>query len=125
LTLIGEENRDEFPNAVMLSRSRYLAAADRSPRFYREYFAPATEIRVNKDRRRWRIVYQDTDFAVNLDHVIEPRLTDDFLEIKSRTWSRSDAERKAGLITELLELLGVSPEMAERMDYPEIAIGYE
>jgi 5-methylthioadenosine/S-adenosylhomocysteine deaminase len=124
LTLIGEENRDEFPNAVMLSRARYLASADRSPRFYREYFAPATEIRVHKDRRRWRIVYQDTDFAINLDHLIEPRIKEDYLEIKSRTWSRSDAERKAGLISELLELLGAAPENAERMDYPEIAVTY-
>ena len=38
LTLIGEGDREEF-NAVMLTRSRWLAAADRSLRFYQEYFA--------------------------------------------------------------------------------------
>jgi 5-methylthioadenosine/S-adenosylhomocysteine deaminase len=46
LTLIGEGERQEFPNAVMLSRSRFLADADRSLRFYREYFAPESEIEV-------------------------------------------------------------------------------
>jgi 5-methylthioadenosine/S-adenosylhomocysteine deaminase len=123
LTLIGEESRLEFPNAVMLSRSRYLARADRTLRFYREYFAPSTEIEVQKDRRRWRVLYQDTDFAINLDRLTLPGLPDNYLEIKSRTWSRSDAERKAGLITELLAFLGVSPENAERKNYSEIAIG--
>jgi 5-methylthioadenosine/S-adenosylhomocysteine deaminase len=122
LTLIGEGSRQEFPNAVMLSRSRYLATADRTPRFYREYFAPAAEIEVNKDRRRWRILYQDTDFAINLDSVRLPELSNSYLEIKSRTWSRSDAERKADLITQLLALLGVPPEQAERKDYPDLAI---
>ena len=45
----------------MLSRARYLAAADRTLRFYREYFAPETEVEVNKDRMRWRVIYQETD----------------------------------------------------------------
>ncbi len=122
LTLIGEESRDEFPNAVMLSRSRYLANADRTLRFYREYFAPSTEVQVEKDRLRWRILYQDTDFAVNLDKLNKPELPVRYLEIKSRTWSRTDAERKAGLISQLLSLFGVAPETAERKDYPEIAL---
>ena len=98
LTLIGEEERHGFDDAVMLSRSRFLAAADRSLRFYQEYFAPSAEVSVNKDRLRWRIVYKGTDFAINLDHVLKPEIPGYFLEIKSRTWSRSDAERKAGLI---------------------------
>lgn len=122
LTLTGEENRYEFPNAVMLSRARYLANAERTLRFYREYFAPDNEVEVNKERRRWRILYQDTDFAVNLDNLMGPDLAGSFLEIKTRTWSRSDAERKAGLMAELLIFLGASPEMAERKDYPEIAV---
>ncbi len=122
LTLIGEESRQEFSNSAMLSRSRYLAKADRTLRFYREYFAPANEVEVNKDRRRWHILYQDTAFAINLDKLILPDLADFYLEIKSRTWSRTDAARKAGLITELLALLGVSPEMAERKEYPELAL---
>ena len=67
LTLIGEEERDEFDHAIMLSRSRFLASADNSLRFYQEYFAPSAELAVNKDRHRWRIVYEGTDFAINLD----------------------------------------------------------
>jgi 5-methylthioadenosine/S-adenosylhomocysteine deaminase len=121
LTLIGEEERQEFPNAVMLSQSRFLAPAGSSLRFYREYFAPATELTLEKDRLRWRILYRETDFAVNLDKVTNPELPGHYLEIKSRTWSRSDAERKAALITELLELFGVDPKTAERKEYTELA----
>ena len=43
-----------------------------------------------------------------------------YLEIKSRTWSRTDAERKAELIEELLQLLGIPLEAAERRDYTHI-----
>ncbi|WP_374688749.1 amidohydrolase family protein [Promineifilum sp.] len=122
LTLIGEGEREEFPNAVMLSRSRFLAQADRSLRFYQEYFAPARELQVNKDRRRWHVLYKATDFAINLDRVLEPDVPGHFLEIKSRTWSRSDAERKATLITELLALFGLDLNQAERREYTEIAL---
>jgi 5-methylthioadenosine/S-adenosylhomocysteine deaminase len=122
LTLIGEENRQAFGKAIMLSRSRFLANADRSLRFYREYFSPATEVEVVKDRLRWRVIYRDTDFAINLDHLTQPNLADYYLEVKARTWSRSDAERKANLIRELLQLFGVDPETAEPQDYPELAL---
>ena len=121
LTLIGEGGREQFPNAVMLSRSRWLAAADRSLRFYQEYFAPARELRVHKDRHRWHILYKATDFAINLDMVLEPELPGYFLEIKSRTWSRSDAQRKAGLIAELVAQCGLDFDRAERREYAEIA----
>lgn len=120
LTLIGEEERRGFDNAVMLSRSRFLAAADRSLRFYQEYFEPKTELSINKDRFRWRIVFEGTDFAINLDRFIKPELPGCFLEIKSRTWSVSDAERKAGLIVEILDILGIAPDMAEERDYVKI-----
>ncbi|MCB8923312.1 MAG: amidohydrolase family protein [Ardenticatenaceae bacterium] len=122
LTLIGEEERAQFPNAVMLSRSRFLASADRTLRFYREYFAPDTEVTLVKDRLRWHILYEGTDFAINLDQVVTPTMPGYYLEIKSRTWSRNDAERKARLIAEILELFGVNPEMAEPKDYPELAL---
>lgn len=122
LTLLGEEQRDEFPNAVMLSRSRYLTDASQSLRFYREYFAPDVEIEVHKDRRRWRIIYQGTDFAVNLDRVTKPAMPGHYLEIKARTWSRGDAERKALLIGELLALFGVDPQAAEKRDYAQLAL---
>lgn len=122
LTLLGEADRQEFANAVMLSRTRFWADADRSLRFYREYFAPTQELEVCKDRLRWRILYQDTDFAINLDQLIEPNLPEHYLEVKSRTWSRSDAERKANLIAELLSLFGVDLNAAERREYAEIAV---
>ena len=122
LTLIGEGDREEFPNAVMLTRSRWLAAADRSLRFYQEYFAPARELTVHKDRQRWHVLYKATDFAINLDQVLEPRLPGYFLEIKARTWSRSDAERKTSLIAELLTHCGLEVDLADRREYAEIAI---
>ena len=123
LTLIGEGDREQVPNAVMLTRSRFLATADRSLRFYQEYFAPARGLRVNKDRRRWHILYRATDFAINLDRVLEPELPGYYLEIKSRTWSRSDAERKAELIAELLGQFGLATTQADRREYAEIAMG--
>lgn len=122
LTLIGEEERLAFPNAVMLSRTRFMAEADRTLRFYREYFSPQAEVEVNKDRRRWRVLYHDTDFAINLDKLTLPEIDGYYLEIKSRTWSRTDAERKANLMTELLALLGADPTIAERKEYPVLAL---
>jgi 5-methylthioadenosine/S-adenosylhomocysteine deaminase len=44
-----------------------------------------------------------------------------FLEIKSRTWSSKDAERKSELAAELVSLLGASAEEAVSEDYVEIA----
>ncbi|MCP4427869.1 MAG: amidohydrolase, partial [Chloroflexi bacterium] len=73
-------------------------------------------------RRRWRVLYQDTDFAINLDKLMLPAMDGYFLEIKSRTWSRTDAERKANLMTELLALLGADPDAAERKEYPALAL---
>lgn len=121
LTLLGQAKEQEYPNAVMLSRSRYLAPAEQSMRFYREYFAPDEEVEVHKDRQRWRIIYRNTDFAVNIDKVNKPEMKGYFLEVKSRTWSRSDAERKARLISELLALFGVDPMEAVSEDYAELA----
>ena len=42
LTLTGRTREDRF-GAVLLFRSRYLAPAAHSARFYREYFRPAAE----------------------------------------------------------------------------------
>lgn len=121
LTLLGRQHLEEYPNAVMLSRSRYLAPADQSLRFYREYFDPQREVEVHKERRRWRILYKDTDFAINLDEMMRPELPHFYLEIKSRTWSRRDAERKAELISELLQLFDIAPDEVQRSDYAELA----
>ncbi len=120
LTLIGEEERVEFPNAVMLSQSRYLANADRTMRFYQEYFAPQQVIEIQKDRLRWRVLYKNTEFAINLDSLILPEWPDRYLEIKARTWSRKDAERKAVLMGELLTLIGIDADEYERRGYAEM-----
>lgn len=105
LTLLGQKREGEIGHDVLLSRSRFLAPAGQTARFYREYFKPKREISLEKDRLRWHIKYKDTEFFVNIDEVRKPPLGF-FLEIKSHTWSRKDAERKADLVKELLELLG-------------------
>jgi 5-methylthioadenosine/S-adenosylhomocysteine deaminase len=119
LTLIGQRREGAFEKEVLLSRSRYIAPATHSLRFYREYFKPKTEIVIEKDRLRWLIDYKDTEFFINLDEVIEPSLGY-FLEIKSRTWSRRDAERKAQLVGELLSLLGAAKGERVTEDYIDI-----
>lgn len=118
LTLIGQKREGKFED-VLLSRSRYLAPASQSLRFYREYFKPRSEITIEKDRLRWLINYKDTEFFVNLDQMSEPQLGY-FLEIKSRTWSRKDAELKAQLTYELLALLGASGGETVTEDYIDI-----
>ena len=108
LTLVGEESERQFSSDVLLSRSRWLAPADQSLRFYREYFKPDKEIAIEKDRQRWLVKYQGTEFYVNIDTVSQPDLGH-FLEVKSRTWSLRDAERKSEMIAELVTFLGRFP----------------
>jgi 5-methylthioadenosine/S-adenosylhomocysteine deaminase len=107
LTFHGPTKEREYADSVVLSRSRFTAVADRSLRFYREYFQPREERRVDKIRRRWRVKYQGVDFALNLDRLSQPASDKVYLEIKARTWSKQDAVQKAGMISELLDLLGV------------------
>jgi len=119
LTLLGVIREGGFPYDVLLSRSRFLAPATNSLRFYREYFKPASEINIEKDRLRWLIKYKDTEFYVNLDKVTTPDLGH-FLEVKSRTWSRKDADNKSQLVNELLALLTASEGEVVTKDYIEI-----
>ena len=121
LTLTGETKEREYSQSVLLSRSRFDAPATRSLRFYREYFKPAGEVEVHKERRRYYIRYGGTDFAVNFDRLVKPALPGLFLEIKSRTWSKQDAERKADLIGELLALFGVQEGELVKQEYVELA----
>ena len=125
LTLISETREREYAMSVLLSRSRFDAPATRSLRFYREYFKPVAEVGVHKERRRYRVRYGGTDFAINLDRIVKPELPGVFLEIKSRTWSRQDAERKAELIGELLGLLQVQEQEFVREEYVELAVEAE
>jgi 5-methylthioadenosine/S-adenosylhomocysteine deaminase len=107
LTFRGPTKEREYADSVLLSRSRFTADADRSLRFYREYFQPKEEKKVDKIRRRWRIKYRGVDFAVNLDRLIQPQSGEVYLEVKARTWSKHDALQKAEMISELLEVLAV------------------
>jgi 5-methylthioadenosine/S-adenosylhomocysteine deaminase len=123
LTLTTQTKEREYENSVLLSRSRFDAPATRSLRFYREYFAPETVIKVQKHRERYHIRYGGTEFAVNLDRLGGERGNEagpEYFEIKSRTWSRQDAEHKARLIGELLELLEVPNEALVKEEYVQL-----
>jgi 5-methylthioadenosine/S-adenosylhomocysteine deaminase len=114
LTLIGAHEH-HLPR-VLLSRSRYFAPATHSLRFYREYFKPAREVEIQKDRLRYLVSYKETEFFINIDTMTAPALGK-FLEIKTRTWSRKDAQHKAALAKELIDLLGASAEQTITNDY--------
>jgi 5-methylthioadenosine/S-adenosylhomocysteine deaminase len=120
LTLTMPTKEREYDSTVLLSHSRFIASADRPLRFYREYFQPAGERELQKDRRRWHIHYQGVLFYVNVDRVLNPELSDTFIEIKSRTWSASDAANKANRIQEMLTILGVQPTDVVAADYLEM-----
>ena len=120
LTLIGPVREGHFSQRVLLSRSRYLAPATQSLRFYHEYFQPSHQLEVQKDRLRFLIRFQGTEFFINIDHLTNPDLGR-FLEIKSRTWSRHDAELKSVLATDLISFLGLSSCEVVSEDYFEIA----
>ena len=119
LTLTGPSREGAF-GSVLLFRSRFFAPATHSPRFYREYFKPAREREVEKDRRRWLVAYRGVQFYVHLDRLLNPPTGGYFVEVKSRTWSRRDAEDKAAVITQLLERLGARPDDAIEADYVEL-----
>ncbi|MBM4465951.1 MAG: amidohydrolase [Chloroflexi bacterium] len=117
LTLTGSGSEQEFDNSVLLSRSRFTSKADRTLRFYCEYFEPDSVKEVHKHRQRWHIRYKGVQFAVNLDRLTKPAHEGAFLEIKSRTWSKKDAEQKALLIGELLDVFSVDRESLLKRDY--------
>jgi 5-methylthioadenosine/S-adenosylhomocysteine deaminase len=119
LTMIGPAREYSYPSDVLLSRSRFIAPASHSMRFYREYFQPTKETTIEKDRLRWRILYHGIEFYINIDQVTQPDLGY-FLEIKSRTWSRRDAENKANMISDLLQYLGVQNQELVTQDYIQI-----
>jgi 5-methylthioadenosine/S-adenosylhomocysteine deaminase len=110
----------EFHSTILLSHSRFIADANQSLRFYREYFRPTSEHELHKDRWRWHINYQGVLFYVNLDQVTKPALPGLFIEIKSRTWSAQDAENKAGQIQEMLGILGIEQGDIVESEYLEM-----
>jgi len=120
ITLTAPAERAEYPSAVRLGYARYTSLADRTLRFYREYFQPDHVIEIEKQRRRWRIVYKGEDFALNVDTLAGQRDPGPYLEIKSRTWSRKDADTKAALISELLALLEIEERALVKQEYVEL-----
>lgn len=116
LTLIGPGDEQEIGDRTILSRSRYIAPAMQSFRFYREYFKPEAESEIEKDRLRFLVRFHGTEFYVNLDTMIVPDLGK-FLEIKSRTWSQRDAEAKSMMISDLLEYLEAPRLKSQLGDY--------
>jgi 5-methylthioadenosine/S-adenosylhomocysteine deaminase len=121
LTLVSGQSEREYPHSILLSRVRFMSPADRSLRFYREYFRPAREVQVEKDRLRWEVFYDDEELFINIDRMVKPAHDGYFLEIKSRTWSKRDAERKAAVIGKLLARFGVSDDAVMRQEYVQIA----
>jgi 5-methylthioadenosine/S-adenosylhomocysteine deaminase len=119
LTLLGPSREGNFPSDVLLSRSRFIAPAVHSLRFYREYFKPARETVIEKHRLRWRILYHGLEFYINLDRMDSPDLGH-YLEVKSRTWSRRDAEHKSHVARELIESLGIEEGLGITKDYIDI-----
>lgn len=117
LTLTEGGKEREFDNAILLSRSRYIAPATHPLRFYREYMQTEKERTITKERRRWHIDFRGLRLYVNLDQLIDPPAEGYFLEIKSRTWSPTDAEQKAEAITDLLKAAGVHQEDLIREEY--------
>jgi 5-methylthioadenosine/S-adenosylhomocysteine deaminase len=120
LTLIGQASKEEFHDDVLLSRSRYLAPATNSLRFYREYFKPTSETVIQKERLRWLVKFQGTELYINFDQFDKPDLGN-FLEIKARTWSQKDAKRKAEMTSELLEALDLHKDITIKDDYINLA----
>jgi 5-methylthioadenosine/S-adenosylhomocysteine deaminase len=119
LTLTGPSREAAF-GSVLLFRSRFFAPAAHSPRFYREYFKPTREREIEKDRRRWLVAFRGVQFYVHVDHLAHPHAGAFFLEVKSRTWSRRDAQDKAAILAELLERLGARADEAITEGYVEL-----
>ena len=122
LTLIGTDLEHPLSGQVVLSRSRYIAPATQTLRFYREYFKPSDQIEVEKERLRFRICYMDTVFYINIDTLTHPD-KGHFLEIKSRTWSRQDAQEKSRLVSEMITRLGADADKAITGEYFKIVAG--
>lgn len=119
LTHMGPSREAAF-GSVLLFRTRFFAPATHSPRFYREYFRPARERQIEKDRRRWLVAFRGAQFYVHLDRLLAPATDGYFIEVKSRTWSRHDAQDKAAIIADLLERLGARPDQAVEDDYVQL-----
>ena len=122
LTLANEAKEREYVNSAILSHLHFDALADRSRRFYREYFQPDEECEIHKERRRFHVRYRNTEFTLNIDRLTRPSFPGVFLGLRSRTWSAQDAERKAELIGDLLTHFNIGQEKLVREDYLSLAV---
>ncbi len=123
LTLIGMKREHEYPQDVLLSRSRYLAPATQSLRFYREYFKPDSEVEIEKDRLRFLVEFEGEEFFINFDQLNKPDMGN-YLEIKARTWSMNDAAEKSEKIVKLMEFLNIANEEKISKDYIQMVEEY-
>jgi 5-methylthioadenosine/S-adenosylhomocysteine deaminase len=122
LTYTAPTKEREFGKAVLLSRSQFLAPADRPLRFYREYFNAPEEREIHKERKRWHILYKGVLFYINLDEILTPGADHRYLEVKSKTWSLSDAEYKASLASEIVnDVLELAISERIPMEYVDMA----
>jgi len=121
LTYTSAEKEQIFHDAVVLSHSRFIAPASHPLRFYQEYFQMSTQRELHKERRRWRVLYKGVLFFVNVDRFLKPDSKNMYVEIKTRTWSLSDAENKAKYIHEMMDILSIDETQAVRQDYLEMA----
>ena len=121
LTYTTAEKEMVLKDAAVLSHSRFIAPASHPLRFYEEYFQAKEMLKLQKDRRRWRVLYKDTLFFVNIDKLIKPESDTMYVEIKARTWSLSDAENKAEFIREMMDILGIELSETMNFEYLEMA----
>lgn len=121
LTLVSDNKEREFADGILLSRSRFISPARQPLRFYREYFKANDESTVVKKRRRWQIDFRGIRLYVNFDELLEPQQDGHYIEIKSRTWSLSDAEIKSQAISEILTLMSIDETLLVLNEYIDIA----
>lgn len=121
LTYTTAEKEQVFHDTVVLSHSRFIAPASHPLRFYQEYFQAKEQRELQKERRRWRITYKGIVFFVNVDRVTQPALPDMYIEIKTRTWSKSDAENKAQSIQEMMDILQITSANVVRTEYLDMS----
>lgn len=120
LTLIGKAKKvigeDSHP---LLSRSRYIADANNSLRFYNEYFRPDSTQEITKDRLRYHITVDGSKFVINMDTMVNPN-AGFYVEVKGDTLSKLDAEKKLEIIGKIFNILGLDISKTISENYHEM-----
>ena len=120
LVLLGPAQEFSLGKATLLTRLRFAMPSLHPPNFYREYFNPAREQEVEKERSSWRVIFEGVELEINLDRLLKPELGY-FIEVKRTTWNRQVAEETAPQIGKLLHLLEVSAVDVRQRAYVEWA----